>query len=175
MNNTEMTRMKSIISQFCVRYFSSSMRHIRGLHNHIQTALISLFPHSWVARPHTAVLAPSCIPVSEHFCTFLLEPTGTFRQSQCCIVPWARFCKPHCRQQCRSWLGLLGTHFLEPFLGQPGKSEIQSCGISGQPLLYTAPLDTLCTPFEEHCCTVPWEHFGTGFAVPVYTLAVEPS
>ena len=26
-----------------------------------------------------------------------------------------------------------------PFLGQPGKSEIRSCGISGQPLLYTAP------------------------------------
>ena len=24
-------------------------------------------------------------------------------------------------------------------MGQPGKSEIRSCGISGQPLLYTAP------------------------------------
>ena len=27
-------------------------------------------------------------------------------------------------------------------------------------------LDTLCTPFEEHCCTVPWEHSDTGFVVP---------
>ena len=92
-----MTRMKSIISQFCVRYFSSSMGHIRGLHSlkmlekkeckfllcfflspysdiivdkkefkfllcfsshHIHTVIISLFPHSWVAPPHTAVLAP---------------------------------------------------------------------------------------------------------------------
>ena len=24
-------------------------------------------------------------------------------------------------------------------MGKPGKSEIRSCGISGQPLLYTAP------------------------------------
>ena len=34
MNNTEMTRMKSIISQFCVCFFSSSSKgHIKGLHN----------------------------------------------------------------------------------------------------------------------------------------------
>ena len=35
MNNTEMTRMKWIISQFCVCFFSSSSSkgHIKGLHN----------------------------------------------------------------------------------------------------------------------------------------------
>ena len=48
------------------------------------------------------------------------------------------------------------------FLGTSGSTLLMTKGF----LVTCITLDTLCTPFEEHCCTVPWEHSDTGFVVP---------
>lgn len=166
-----------MISQFCICSFASSKIfycNAEALHQ-IGFVLSPISLHSLVAPPHIAAWAPFCTLVVEHFDTFASGRIDTFRQSQCCIAPSARFCKPHCQQQYRSLLAPLGTRSLEPFLGQPGMSAIGSCDISDQLLWCTAPLDSLCTLVLGHCYTALLAHFGTGSEAPVCTLAFVPS